>query len=136
MLTSWSEQLTPATLSIASVLIVPPASAYSIRAALREAEVAALADDPAAQLAAVDADGVVGLVADVGVRLAGGLHVGADAAVPQQVDGRPQDRLDQLVGRELVVLDRRAPRGPAGESSIDFAVRGKTPPPSEISDSS
>ena len=31
MLTSWSEQLTPATLSIASVLIRPPASAYSIR---------------------------------------------------------------------------------------------------------
>ena len=31
MLTSWSEQLTPATLSIASVLIRPPPSAYSIR---------------------------------------------------------------------------------------------------------
>ena len=38
-------------------------------AALREAEVAALPDDAAAQLAGVDADGVVGLVADVGVAL-------------------------------------------------------------------
>jgi hypothetical protein len=32
MLTSWSEQFTPAALSIASVLIRPPLSAYSIRA--------------------------------------------------------------------------------------------------------
>ena len=39
-------------------------------AALREAEVAALADHLAAQLAAVDAHRVVGAVADVGVRLA------------------------------------------------------------------
>ena len=121
MLTSWSEQLTPATLSIASVLIRPPASAYSIRAALGEAEVAALADDAAAQLAAVDADAVVGLVADVGVRLGGRLHVGADAAVPEQVDGRAQDRADQLVGRQLLGLDRRAPRWTCGESGIDFA---------------
>ena len=36
-------------------------------AALGEPEVAALADHPAAQLGAVDAHGVVGAVADVGV---------------------------------------------------------------------
>ena len=52
MLTSWSEQLTPATLSIASVLIRPPAERVLDPAALGEPEVAALADDPAAQLAA------------------------------------------------------------------------------------
>ena len=69
MLTSWSEQLTPPALSIASVLIRPPAERVLDAAALREAEVAALADDAAAQLAGVDADGVVGLVADVGVVL-------------------------------------------------------------------
>ena len=51
MLTSWSEQSTPAELSIASVLMRPPRRANSIRAALRDAEVAALADDAAAQLA-------------------------------------------------------------------------------------
>ena len=70
MLTSWSEQLTPATLSIASVLIRPPAERVLDPPALREAEVAALADDPAAQLGAVDPDRVVGLVAGVGVGLA------------------------------------------------------------------
>ena len=70
MLTSWSEQSTPAELSIASVLIRPPAERELDPAALREAEVAALADDRgSAARARVDADGVVGLVADVGVRL-------------------------------------------------------------------
>ncbi len=113
MLTSWSEVLTPATLSIASVLILPPPQRVLDPRALREAEVAALADDLAAQLVAVDADGVVGLVAGLDVRLGGGLHVGADAAVPQQVDGRPQDRLDQLVGRRAPPPRCRAPRGPA-----------------------
>ncbi|GAA3504033.1 hypothetical protein GCM10019016_111460 [Streptomyces prasinosporus] len=67
-------------------------------AELGQAQVAALADDGDAQVLAVDADGVVGLVADVHVGLAGGLDVRADAAVPQQVHRRRQDRLHQ-VGR-------------------------------------
>ena len=73
MLTSWSEQSTPAELSIASVLMRPPRERVLDAAPLGEAEVAALADDLAAQLAAVDAQRVVGLVADVGVRLGGAL---------------------------------------------------------------
>ena len=97
MLTSWSEQLTPATLSIASLLIRPPDSVGTAPqrvldpAALGQPEVPALADHPAAQLRAVDADRVVGPVAGLGVGLLGGLDVGPDAAVEQQVDGRPQD---------------------------------------------
>ena len=51
MLTSWSEQSTPAELSMASVLIAAAAERELDPAALGEAEVAALADDPAAQLA-------------------------------------------------------------------------------------
>ena len=74
-------------------------------AALGEAEVAALPDDAAAELAGVDADGVVGLVADVGVVLARGLDVGPDPAVPQQVDRGAQQRADQLRRREPVGLD-------------------------------
>ena len=69
MLTSWSEQSTPAELSMASVLMRPPRERVLDAAALREAEVAALADDAAAQLPRVDADRVVGPVADVGVAL-------------------------------------------------------------------
>ena len=86
MLTSWSLQSTPAELSIASVLISPPAQRVLDAPALGEAEVAALADDPAAQLVAVDAQRVVGAVADVGVGLRRRLDVRADAAVPQQID--------------------------------------------------
>ena len=51
MLTSWSEQLTPPALSIASVLIAPAAERELDPPALGEAEVAALADDLRAQLA-------------------------------------------------------------------------------------
>ena len=54
---------------MASVLMCPPASANSMRPSWVQPEVAALADDPGPQVGAVDADRVVGLVADVGVRL-------------------------------------------------------------------
>src|SRR4029079_2900874 len=47
---------------------------------------------------AVDAQRVIGLVADVGVRLRARLDVGADPAVVEQVDRRAQDQLDD-VGR-------------------------------------
>jgi hypothetical protein len=73
--------------------------------ALRDAEVAALADHLRAQLGAVDAHAVVGLVAGVGVRLRLGLHVGADAAVPEQVDRRAEQRMHELGGLERLVLD-------------------------------
>ena len=63
MLTSWSLQSTPAELSIASVLILPAGAGELDAAALGQPEVAALADDLDAQLAAVGADRVVGLVA-------------------------------------------------------------------------
>ena len=64
--------------------------------ALGEAQVAALGHHAAAQLAAVDAHRVVRAVADVGVRLARGLDVGADAAVVEQVDGRAQRNPNEL----------------------------------------
>ncbi len=73
--------------------------------ALREAEVAALADDAAAQLVGVDPDGVVRLVADLGVPLLLRLHVRPDAAVPEQVDRRLQDRAHDLVRRRRLGLD-------------------------------
>ena len=56
MLTSWSEQSTPAELSIASVLMRTAAEGALDAAELGEAEVAALADHAGAQLAAVDAE--------------------------------------------------------------------------------
>jgi hypothetical protein len=79
---------------------------------LGEAQVAALGHHPAADLGGVDPQGVVGLVAHLGVGLAGRLDVGADAAVEQQVDGGPQDGLDQLgrrQGGDVVAQPQRHP---------------------------
>ena len=71
-------------------------------AQLREAEVATLADDLAAQLAAVDAQGVVGAVAHLGMAFAAGLHIGADAAVVEQVHGCLQQCVHQLQRRQAL----------------------------------
>ena len=65
-------------------------------------EVAALPHHTHAERSPVDADRVVPLVAHLGVGLARRLHVGADAAVPEQVDGRGEDGAHELVGGELV----------------------------------
>ena len=93
MLTSWSEQSTPAELSIASVLIAPAGERVLDAAALREAEVAALADDPAAQLARRRrARASLARSPTSACVSARRLDVGADAAVPEQVDRRAQDR--------------------------------------------
>jgi hypothetical protein len=46
MLTSWSDESTPAELSMASVLIRPPRAQKRDAAGLRQAQVRALADDP------------------------------------------------------------------------------------------
>ena len=72
---------------------------------LREAEVATFADDFGLQLHAVDADGVVGAITDLRVRLEARLHVGADAAVPQKIHGHLQGRLDDLGRRRRAGFD-------------------------------
>ena len=51
MLTSLSEQSTPAELSMKSVLIRPPRAANSMRAGLGDAEIGALADRLGADVA-------------------------------------------------------------------------------------
>ena len=73
--------------------------------ALGEAEIAALADDPAAQLDTVDAQRVVGPVTDLGVGLRRRLDVRADPAVPEQVDRGAQHRRHQLGRRERRAVD-------------------------------
>ena len=69
-MTSWSEQSTPAELSMKSALTRPPRGGELDPRALGEAEVAALPHDAAAQVERVDADRVRGAVARVGVGLA------------------------------------------------------------------
>ncbi len=101
MFTSWSEQSTPAELSSASVLIRPPARSNSIRPRSVTPRLPPSPDHLGAHLVSVDTDRVVRLVADLPVRFGRRLDVGADPAVPQQVDRREQDRPDQIRWREL-----------------------------------
>ena len=70
---------------------------------LREAEVRALADDAHAQLVGVDAERVVGAVACGGVILVARLDVRADAAEPEQIGARAEDRFHQLRRRERLL---------------------------------
>ena len=133
MLTSTSEVLTPAELSMASVLRRTPRRAASMRPALGAAEIGAFADHLGADLRAGDADRIVGAVADLLVGLGRGAHIGADAAEPEQVDRRLQDRAHDLGGRRLGLRRGRAAPATSGESGIDLAARENTPPPVEIS---
>ena len=120
MLTSWSEVSTPAELSMASVLIRPPVRRERDAAGLGQAEIGALADHLDAQLGAVDADGVVGLVADLGVGLGRRLHIGADAAEVEQLGRRLEDgAASASAGRHGVSVtseQRRAPPASAGST--------------------
>ncbi len=94
---------------------------------LREPQVAPFGDDPAAQLGRVDPHRVVGAVADVEVRFRRRLHERADAAVPQQVHGRPQHRRDQLVGGERLGVDAEG-LAHLGRHGHRLRARGWTPP--------
>src|SRR5690606_34286060 len=74
-------------------------------AQLGHAQVGAFADDLGADVAAVDADGVVGLVADLQVGLARALDVGADAAEVEQFGAGLEDGLHQGDRIDRVRLD-------------------------------
>jgi hypothetical protein len=50
----------------------------------------------AAQIPAIDPDAVVGAIAGLGVRLAGGLDKGPDATVPEEVHRRLEQRADEV----------------------------------------
>ena len=71
-------------------------------AELRAAQVAPFGERLAAELAPVDAQRVVGAVADLRVRLGLRLDIGPDAAVVQQVDRRLEDGVDELRRRERI----------------------------------
>ena len=105
MLTSWSEVATPAELSIASVLMRPPLSAYSIRPRCVKPRLPPSPTTLQRRSRSVHPHRIVGAIADLGVRFRGGFHIGADAAVVEQIDRRLEDRADQLVRRELIGFD-------------------------------
>jgi hypothetical protein len=52
---------------------------------LGKSKIAALAHHPAAQIATIHAQIIVGTIAHIAVAFTAGLYVGTDAAIPQQV---------------------------------------------------
>ena len=136
-LTSWSEHVDAGgVVDEVGVDAVRRASAYSMRPRCVKPRLPPSPTTRARSVAAVDAHRVVRAVADLAVRLVRRLHVGADAAVPQQVDRRPQDGLDQLVRRQLPRPRCRAPRAPRATAGSTSSARDQTPPPGEIFDAS
>ncbi len=95
MLTSWSEVSTPAELSMASVLMRPPLRAYSMRPRCVTPRLAPSPMTRARTATPSMRNAVIGAVADLGVALIGRLDEGADAAEPQEIDLRLEDRLDR-----------------------------------------
>ena len=83
----------------------PPGQCKLDPRALGDAQVAALANHPAAQLPGVDAHAVVAAIADFEMGFLRRFHEHSDTAVPQQVHRRPQQCLDQRGGGQLVGLD-------------------------------
>ena len=67
---------------------------------LTHPQVAAFGEHLASQLIGADSDAVVTPVADLDVGLGGGLHIGTNATVPQQIDGGSKHRSDKFVGRQ------------------------------------
>ena len=84
--------------------------------ALGEPQVAALGHHATAQVGTIHTHRIVGTIAHLGVRLGGGLHVGADSTVPEQVDWGAQDGRDQF-GR-----GERRDIGSEGTSSLGRQV--------------
>ena len=126
MLTSWSLQFTPAALSMASVWTSPPATAYSMRpswvsprfppsttirhrSSLPFTRTPSLARSPTSALVSVAR-----------------LDVRADPPVPEQVDGSPQHRRDELVGGEPP--GGRIEHGPGGGTQLDRLLEARVDP--------
>ena len=134
MLTSWSEQSTPAELSMKSVLI-----AAAVAARTRSAPRWVRPRLPPSPTTRPRSSAPLTRIASLACRRRRRgvsrrrLDVGADAAVPEQVDRRLQDRVDQLVGGEAprpAMPERRADlareRDRLGRARPDAAARGRS----------
>src|SRR3546814_8184629 len=64
---------------------------------LRDAQIRALADGADAQILGIDAQRIVGGIANLGIILARGLHIGADTAEPEQRSEEHTSELQSLM---------------------------------------
>ena len=74
---------------------------------LGKTEVSALAKHLAAQFRAVDPQAVVGFITNISVGLTTGFNIGADTAVPDQINRRFEQCRDQIIWTQIVLFDRK-----------------------------
>ena len=63
---------------------------------LGQPEIAALADDFAAQFIGIDPDIVIAFIADIGMAFGTGFHIGANAAIPEQIRIHLENQANQF----------------------------------------
>ena len=117
MLTSWSDMSTPPELSTASVLMQAAASP-STRSAPSgcSPRLPPSATTRARSSGAVHAHAVVGAVADLGVGFGRRLHVGADAAVVEEIDLGGQDPADHFLAADRARRPSSSSAAPPGRA--------------------
>ena len=128
MFTSWSEQSTPAELSMASVLMRPPASAYSIRARCVNPRLPPSATTRQRSSAASTRTASLVRSPTSAFDSVRRLHERADAAVPEQVDGRAQDRAARARRASAVVVASIPSTRRASGDSVDRLRRARVRP--------
>jgi hypothetical protein len=135
MFTSWSEVSTPAELSMKSVLSSTPCKRGLDAAQLGQPRLPPSPTTLQRSSPPLTRRALLARSPTSALSRSAGLHVGADAAVPQQVDRRRRIAFISSFGahRRRVGLDAERGRAPAGDSGIDLALRGNTPPPLLIS---
>ncbi len=126
MFTSWSEVSTPAELSMASVLMRTPAREASTRPSWVNPRLPpspttrTRRSAPLMRIASLALSPALALVSD------GGLDVGADPSVPEQVDGGTEDGPHQLVAESSLRCPPggRAPWPLEELTGTDLRLRG------------
>ena len=131
MLTSWSEQSTPAELSMASVLMRPPATAYSIRPSCVSPRLPpspttrARSSRPSTRTASVSRSPTSASVSSEALT-----NVPMPPFQSRSTGARRIARTSSS-GSSASASTPSAVRT-SGESGTDFSVRAHTPPPGEI----
>ena len=136
MLTSWSEQSTPAELSSASVLRRTPRRAASMRPRCVSARLAPSPTTRARSCVASTRSASLARSPASACGLGARLDVRADAAEPEQLHVGLEHGVDQLVGRDLRLPDAEQLAHPRGDRDRLARCARRRRRPREISDAS
>ena len=97
--------------------------------ALCEPQVSTFADYLDTKLVCGDANGIIRLIAHIGVRLVLGTDIGADAAIPQEIDRSAKNGANQLVRSETFNSDIQTQGFAHGGGDLDTLGRAREDSP-------